>query len=259
MTSSRSRATAPALDLPPPFHLVTLREWGDAFAHAMAIAAAEGAATLVHVGRFDLAEFAVVLEPAERLSTARRAIYVGLCALGDALTAHAPPEKLISFGWPDAILVDGGVIGGVRLGWPEGVDDGEPAPWLVVGGMVRIAACDGLEAGQRPLTTSLEDEGFDDLGPGRLVEGFARQLMAAVDAYQEKGFGHSTKRCLTRLVPDKDVRRDIAENGDLLMRVAGVHQGERRSLLSALATPSWLYPVTQGPRMHGKFLQPETV
>ena len=259
MTSSRSRATAPALDLPPPFHLVTLREWGDAFAHAMAIAAAEGAATLVHVSRFDLGEFAVVLEPAERLSTARRAIYIALCALGDALAVHAPPEKPITFGWPDAILVDGGLIGGVRLCWPGGVEDGEPPPWLVVGGMVRIAACDGLEAGEWPLATSLEEEGFDDLGPGRLVEGFARHLMAAVDAYQEKGFGHSAKRCLTRLVPDKGVRRDITENGDLLIRAARVHQGERRSLLSALATPSWLDPVTQEPRMHGKFLQPETV
>jgi hypothetical protein len=259
MTSSRLRAAATTLDLPPPFHLVTLREWGDAFAHAMAIAAEERAATLVHVGRFDLAEFAVVLEPAERLSTARRAVYLGLCALGDALAAHAPPEKPISFNWPDAIFVDGGLIGGVRLGWPGGLEDGEPPPWLVVGGMVRIAAWDGVEAGQRPLATSLEDEGFDDLGPGRLVESFARHLMAAVDAYQEKGFGDLTKRCLTRLVTGKDERRDIAENGDLLMRPAGVHQGERRSLLSALATPSWLDPVTRGPRMHVKLLQPETV
>src|SRR5262249_56986021 len=62
---------ARALDLPPPFRLVTLREVGDAFAHASAVAGDEGAGTLVHVGRFDLVEFAVVLEPDERLSTAR--------------------------------------------------------------------------------------------------------------------------------------------------------------------------------------------
>src|SRR5262245_39389354 len=57
-SSGRAR-TPPALDLPPPFRLVTLREVGDAFAHAKAVAASEGAGTLVHVGRFDLAEFAV--------------------------------------------------------------------------------------------------------------------------------------------------------------------------------------------------------
>jgi len=239
---------ATTLDLPPPFRLVALREWGDAFAHAMAIAAEEGAATLVRVGRLDLAEFAVVLEPAERLSTARRAVYLGLCALGDALAAHAPPEKPISFDWPDAIFVDGGLIGGVRLGWPREAEDGETPPWLVVGGMVRIAAGDGSEPGQRPLATALEEEGFD-LDPQRLVESFARHLMAAVDAYQEQGFGDLTKRYLTRLVPEKDVRRDIDENGDLLVRPAGARQAERRSLLSALTTPSWLDPLTRGPRM----------
>ncbi len=249
---TRSDARTPCatgLDLPPPFRLVALREWGDAFAHAMAIAAEEGAATLVRVGRLDLAEFAVVLEPAERLSTARRAVYLGLCALGDALAAHAPPEKPISFDWPDAIFVDGGLIGGVRLGWPREAEDGETPPWLVVGGMVRIATGDGSEPGQRPLATALEEEGFDDLGSGRLVESFARHLMAAVDAYQEQGFGDLTKRYLTRLVPEKDVRRDIDENGDLLVRPAGARQAERRSLLSALTTPSWLDPLTRGPRM----------
>ena len=66
-----------SLDLPPGFREVALREAGDAFAHAKAIAAEEGAGTVVHVGRFDLAEFALVLEPDEPLCTARRALYAG--------------------------------------------------------------------------------------------------------------------------------------------------------------------------------------
>ena len=113
-----ARPFAPGLDLPPPFRAVALREVGDAFAHAVGIAADEGAGTLVHVGRFDLAEFAVVLEPEEPLRTARRAIYAGLAALADALAAHAPPEKPINIVWPDAITVDGGLVGGARLAWP---------------------------------------------------------------------------------------------------------------------------------------------
>jgi hypothetical protein len=75
-TSSR-----PALDLPPPFRLVTLREVGDAFAHATRVAAEEGAGTLVYVGRFDLAEFAVVLEPEEPLKTAPRSPTRSRCTL----------------------------------------------------------------------------------------------------------------------------------------------------------------------------------
>src|SRR6266542_2175431 len=84
---------APKLDLPPAFRLVSLREIGDAFAHAQNIAAAEGGGTLVWVGRFDVVEFAVVLEPEEPLARARRAFYAGMAALVDALSVHAPPEK----------------------------------------------------------------------------------------------------------------------------------------------------------------------
>src|SRR5574342_1092493 len=96
---------APELALPPPFTAIRLREVGDAFAHAQAIAPDEGAGTLVHVGRFDLSEFAVVLEPEEPLASARRAFYVGMVALYDALVAHAPPERPIDIRWPDAISV----------------------------------------------------------------------------------------------------------------------------------------------------------
>src|ERR1044072_9190412 len=135
-----TRALAPKLDLPPPFTLVTLREVGDAFAHAIKVAPEQGAGTLVYVGRFDLAEFAVVLEPDEPLWQARRTIYAGAVALADALAMHAPPEKPISCGWPDAGRVDGGLVGGVRLHWPAGANENEPAPWLVFGAMIRTVA-----------------------------------------------------------------------------------------------------------------------
>ena len=99
---------APKLDLPPGFRLVSLREIGDAFVHAQSIAAEEGAGTLVWVGRFDVVEFAVVLEPDEPLAEARRAFYAAMAALVDALAVHAPPEKPICVDWPDAVRVDGG-------------------------------------------------------------------------------------------------------------------------------------------------------
>jgi hypothetical protein len=246
---TRSRAQTPltpGLDLPPPFRLVTLREVGDAFAHAVGIAGREGAGTLVYVGRFDLAEFAVVLEPEEPLRTARRALYAGVCALGDALAVHAPPEKPITFGWPDAIQVDGGLVGGARLASPLGANEQEPPAWLVFGAMIRTVAMGEGEPGLRPLGAALEDEGFDDLGSGRLVECFARHLMVAIDAWQEQGFGEVAKNYLARLAPQPGVRRDIDDNGDLLVRRVG--EVERRPLVPALAAPSWLDPATGRPR-----------
>jgi hypothetical protein len=238
----------PALDLPPPFRLVTLREVGDAFAHAKSVAAAEGAGTLVYVGRFDLVEFAVVLEPEEALKTARRALYAGLAALADALAVHAPPERPINFDWPDAVRVDGGLVGGGRLAWPPGADENEPPAWLVFGAMIRTVALGAEEPGLRPLSAALEEEGFDDLGSGALVESFARHFMVAIDAWQESGFGEVAKSYLARLAPESGLRRDIDDNGDLLVRRLGKVDVERRSLERALAEPSWLDPASGGPR-----------
>src|SRR5262249_62045260 len=110
------------LAFPPPFSAVRLREVGDAFAHAISIAADQGAGTLVYVGRFDLAEFAVVLEPEEPLLKARRVFYAGMAALADALAAHAQPETSIIIDWRDSVFFNPGVVGGGRLGGPSEVD-----------------------------------------------------------------------------------------------------------------------------------------
>jgi biotin-(acetyl-CoA carboxylase) ligase len=239
---------APALDLPPAYRPVSLREVGDAFAHAQAIAGDEGAGTLVWVGRFDLVEFAVVLEPDEPLRAARRAFYAGMAALADALAVHAPPEKPIAFDWPDAVRVDGGLVGGGRLAWPAGVHEDETAPWLVFGATVRTVAMAEAAPGLRPLEAALEDEGFADLGAGRLVESFARQLMVLTDAWQESGFGVIAESYLSRLPTQVSVERMIDGAGDLLMRRQGRRDVTKQRLLPALAAPSWLDPDTGGPR-----------
>jgi hypothetical protein len=236
-----------ALDLPPAFRLVTLREVGDAFAHARTHAAELGAGTLVFVGRFDLAEFAVVLEPDEPLRGARCAFYAGMAAMGDALAALAPPEKPIAFAWPDAIHIDRGLVGGGQLAWPDG-PEADPPPWLVFGGMVRTVSLAEGDPGLRPLSAALEEEGFDDLGSGRLVESFARHLMVQIDAWQEFGFSEVAKNYLSRLEPEQGVRRDLDEAGDLMVRRMGKAEAERRRLVPALAAPSWLDPATRGPR-----------
>jgi hypothetical protein len=235
----------PALDLPPPFFAVALREVGDALAHAIRIAPQSGAGTLVHVGRFDVVEFAVVLEPEEPLRTARRAIYAGLVALADALAVYAPPEKPISFDWPDAIRIDGGLVGGVRLAWPHHSDEEVSPSWLVFSAMIRTATMFEQKPGLHPFTTALDAEGFD-LISHRLLESFARHLMVTVNAWQQDGFGEVARSYLSRLVRD-EVRREVSDNGDLLVHHAGESMAWRRSLVSALATPSWLDAATGGP------------
>jgi hypothetical protein len=240
-----SVAMMPELRLPPAFTPVRLRERGDAFAHAIAIAPEQGAGTLVHVGRFDLAEFALVLEPEEPLKAARLAFYAGMTALTDALIAFAQPETLISIVWPGAITVNLGLVGGGRLAWPEGVPDEEVPPWLVFGGMLRTSVMDAREPGFSPNVTALVEEGFEAQA-GELIESFAKNFMVALDAWQETGFAAIARGYLERLPPETGLERSIAENGDLRIRRIG--EADRRAFLPALAAADWYDPATKTPR-----------
>jgi len=245
---TRDRPLMPELTLPPPFTLVRLRELGDAFAHAASIAPERGAGTLVYVGRFDLAEFAVVLEPDEPLRLARRALYAGMTALADALTAHAQPETAVGIDWPDSILINRGLVGGGRLAWPKGAAEDAMPPWLVFGAMIRTVSMSGNEPGLNPLVTALEEEGFTDAMSDQVVESFARHFMVAIDAWQEHGFGPVARSYLERLPAERGLRRDIDENGDLLLRRVGKTQIGREQLLPRLAEPAWFDATSKGPR-----------
>lgn len=228
---------AAGLDLPPPFRAIALREAGNALAHAIGVADEAGAGALVHVGRYDLAEFAVVLEPTEPLRSARRAFYAGLAALTDALAAAAPPEKPIDIVWPDTIRIDGGLLGSARLAWPTHGDEDAPPTWLIFAAVIRTAASE-QDLVLHPETTALDAEGFH-IGADRLIESFARHLMVAIDTWQQDGFIGVARSYLSRLAPEDGVRREIDDNGDLLLRRVDRTEVERRALLPALARPSW--------------------
>nr|WP_249154119.1 biotin/lipoate--protein ligase family protein [Bradyrhizobium diazoefficiens] len=228
--------------------MVRLRESGDAFAHACRIAPESGAGTLVYVGRFDLAEFAVVLEPAEPLRSARRAIYAGMVALTDALRAYAPPSKPITIGWPDAVRIDGGLIGGGRLGWPVAANEEAAPPWLVFGAMIRTVAMNDEEPGVHPLASALDQEGFGETGAAQITESFARHLMLAFDGWRADGFDGVAREYLSRMPRERQTVQRIDDDGDLLTRRIGAGTIERRNLVPALAIPSWFDPALGGPR-----------
>ena len=233
----------PPLDLPPLFSLVTLRETGDAFAHACKIAPEAGAGTLVHVGRFDVLEFALVLEPEEPLAQARRVFFACMAALGDAIGSVCPPERPLTFDWPDTILFDGARIGGGRLGWPEACDEDEAPAWLVFSASLIRARMGLEEGGIAPNSTSLEEERFE--ATDAIVEGFARYLMVALDAWNEDGFEAVAPSYLTRLSLPGAHR--LADNGDLLVGRAD-EPALRLPLLPTLSEPAWLDPQTGGPK-----------
>lgn len=234
-----STTLRPEPRLPPAFTLVSLREVGDAFAHAQAIAGTQGAGTLVWTRRFDVAEFALVLEPDEPLNLARRAVYAASNALVLALAAHAPPELPITMDWPDAIRVDGALVGGVRLAWPaDAVEDAVP-DWLVFGAQIRTVVVRAGEPGLRPLLGGLDESGFEELSPSDLIESFTRYFLRELDRWNEYGFDAARDQWLLRAGPDAAFA--LRDDGDYLS-AAG-----RRSLAQALATPTWIDPATGEP------------
>jgi hypothetical protein len=246
--SLRPSVSGHILQLPPPYSLVPLREVGDAFAHACAIAADEGAGTLVWVRRYDLAEFAVVLEPEEPLAQARRAIYAGMNALADALAVQAPPSRPVTFDWPDTLRVDGVLVGGGRLGWPERVRADEVPPWLVFSGMIRTVVIRADEPGLRPLLGALNELGFEAVDAGEIIASFSRHLMAAFHEWSDTGFGSIASHWLDRLPKKGDEHIGLAGNGDMLISHKASHRlRERKTLAEALAVPSWLNPKTGTP------------
>jgi hypothetical protein len=143
-----------------------------------------------------------------------------MAALADTLSALAPPETSITVEWPDAFAVDGGLVGGGRLAWPPGTDEGVVPDWLVFGAVIRL------------------DEGFAGLAADRLAEGFARHLMVAIDRWQEGDFAAVAQSYLARLRPEPGVRRAIDASGNL--RITRPGNPVKLSLRPALTAPSWL-------------------
>jgi biotin-(acetyl-CoA carboxylase) ligase len=239
------------LDLPPGFTEVKLRELGDAYAHACAIAQAQGAGALVWVGRYDLVEFAVVLEPDEPLAGARRAHFAAMNAIGDAIAAHCPPERDVAFAWPDTVLFDGALIGGLRLAWPQDCAEDQIPDWLVVGVMLRAADLSHVDTGLVPGSTSLLSEGFEMLDCEAIIASFTRHLMTHFDRWKEKGFKAVAQDFFARLPPGKaGERRAIDGDGDLLVHAPlDTGPARRSSLVEALKQAAWLDAQHGAPRL----------
>lgn len=239
------------LDLPPGFAPVALREYGDAFAHGCEIAAAAGAGTLIWVRRYDLVEFAVVLEPEVPLSAARRAFFAGMNATADAIAVHCPPERQVSFVWPDTILFDGGVLGGARLGWPADCGEADVPAWLVFGVILRAADMANVGEVEAAGGVALQNEGFEMVDAEAIIGSFARHLMTAFDQWSELGFDAVARAYLARLSEaEVGARRGIDVNGDLLVGSSAQKTASMRTgFVESLADAAWYDPVYRAPKL----------
>jgi biotin-(acetyl-CoA carboxylase) ligase len=213
--------------MPPGFRAFGLAAGEDAFHRARQLAGSHGAGSLFWTADAETLDLAVVLEPEEPLHQTRRTVCLGMLALADALVPAAPPERPIRVRWPATLLVDGSIVGGGRLAWPEGADEAEPPPWLVFAARLRLAWPEDFEPGIAPDRNALSEEGFE-IEAAALVETFARHLLFHADAWAAHGF-EAIARAYARLL---DPPGRIDARGDLV-------QG-KYPLAAKLLAPDWL-------------------
>jgi hypothetical protein len=249
MNIAEADAAQAGLDLPSAYNLIVPPAEMSAHQYAMDQAEDHGAGTLVWTPRPHVLEFAVMLAPEEPLRSARRALFLCMSALADALASVCPPEKRISFGWPDTILYDGARLGGGRLGWPAACGEDDVPAWLVFSAMLIASKRETGDPGLTPDSTSLEEERCLEGSQGELVELFARYLLLGFDGWADQGFAPAAERYLYRLAAEQSGTALIEENGDLLITQQGGAAAKRWPLREALLAPAWLDVQTGRPRL----------
>ncbi len=179
------------MNLPELFSATALREGGDAFARAVALGqAGAGAGTLIWVRRSDSCDCAVVLEPEENGAAARKVIFAGMLAVAEALGELSLAETARPIGlelrWPDAVWVDGALVGGGRIETAPCSEIGTP-DWLVFGFTLRLeddkAGAAGLRRGG--------GAGFETVA---IIERFAVHFMHVLDDWASNGPDHVVER-----------------------------------------------------------------
>lgn len=239
---------------PPLITPFRLRERQDALAEAVRGASGagddyRGAGSLFYVGRFELIEFAVVLEPVEPLMLARKIFYAGMNAVADALSVLSPPEKPITFHYPGSLYFDGALVGGGRLATPAGCGEQETPEWLVFGAMVRAGGMRFSGKGMAPEITTLDDEGFDAWNPPAFAASFARNFLVGIDSWGERGMRMIGPDYLSRLEKrEGETRRGIDENGDLIIHEKDRERARRVSFTEGLKRAEWFDPLLNEPR-----------
>ncbi len=232
-------------ELPPLFDLKPLPPGDDPFDAATAAVQAgdAGAGDVFWSQRLDRLEGAVVLEPDSSARDSLTMLPLAMVAFGDALGAIGPPVLAVHFRWPDAVEVNGGFVGGFRVGMADVAHDEEVPDWLVVSFSIAVQMDLMDDApGRRADETTLFDEGCGEITVDDLTESFARHFLAWINRWQDEGFAPVRLAWLARLkqndkTEDKDTapRLNLDERGGLLCEGS-----ETRALSEALQGPSWI-------------------
>jgi BirA family transcriptional regulator, biotin operon repressor / biotin---[acetyl-CoA-carboxylase] ligase len=216
----------------------------------LALEGAEAGTVLWSIGQ-DVCDAAVVLAPEQPREQSMPIVLVAMLGTADALGSLLPPAVPVTFGWPDRIEVNGGVVGGVRCASaPTEAPDVVPE-WLVIG--FRIAMRGPRSNPEAPgdrARTSLAEEGCGEVSTIDLLEQFGRHFLGWINRWQEEGMRPVQQAWLRRatgLGKEVEVRvgqqvrtgifEGLSETGAMRLVRHGVAQ--TIALDEAMRVPSW--------------------
>ena len=158
---------------------------------------------------------AIVLEPEVPFAQALQMAYVVMVAFGDAFGAVAEPEVGLHYQWPDKFMVNGAEVGRLRIAAPNGIEAGQVPDWLIFNIIIEVHGDAEAEPGLNPNKTTLFDEGCGEVTSVGLTESFCRHFLTWVHNWEEEGF---------RQVHDSWIGRAIGHEAPAEFQVNGKTQ-----------------------------------
>lgn len=206
--------------------------------------------TICYSKRPDQLDAAILLAPETPLRDAVQVIYPLMLAANDALGATVPPGVAVHLAWPDRLMVNGALAGGMTL--ITQTESHEAVPdWMLARLTIDVMGDPtDMVPGDVKERTSLYEEGAGEVSARGLLEAFAKYFLNWLDRWQRDGLDAVSAPFLDRaagrgepasfldgakLVMGKV--HTIAPNGDLLLNSEG--RLHRLQLLDLLAGPSW--------------------
>lgn len=125
----------------------------------------------------------LVLRPEGPVQTAVELSFVAALAVGETVTALMPPMAMVTYKWPNDVLLNRRKVAGILLESSSAA--GGALDWLVVGVGINIAE---FPYDTRTAATSLRFEGTAEITVEAALEGFTRYFLSWSARWREEGF-----------------------------------------------------------------------
>ena len=235
------------LSLPPLYSGVAVPRQSDPLTEALGLARqGDASGTLVYAEREDRLDAALVLGPEMALRQSLPVIYVFALAAVDALGATIPPQIGVYLHWPDRILVNQALAGGLALSSPT-QDLAARPDWLVGRLLLDVR---GRPAPDDLSRTSLYLEGAVEVTTLQILESFARHFLSWLNRWEAEGLAAIEAPWLGRAIGREDSAifetpagkaegriLGLSPDGNLL--IEGAEGRSTADLAWLLAGPSW--------------------